>query len=634
MNLGNDLKKHAFFVSAAVLFFGLLLIQAISDFGESSRKKVVGKAVESIFRSEKIVENPYLMAQAIEDLERSGLIECSVLKTDGSQALPFLDLRRRDSCTNAALWPFQSGVELRVIAINGTRWSFSFDTPYSETAFLAIWIARILMGSMSSLLWLSLRRRNQIEELKISNAIQLAEIADQVAHDIRSPLATLEVLLEETTAIPENHRNLIREASSRIHGIASDLLRKNRKNEIKGHHSEIRSEHLMSLIYEIVIEKRIQFRGHSSIEISFDFHPESVMLFVPVSKSTFKRVISNLINNSFEAMEAGKISISAKPDDRFAVVNVEDNGKGIPNFLIEAGLGNRKLSFGKEDSGSGNGLGLFNAKKEALGWGGCLEIESQENVGTRVSIRIPTCPIPKWFPNEIRLGRNQEVVLIDDDPSMSRAWDLLLSPMGKKVDFYFSSPLDFRNWFASRPPGQKIFCIVDFEFPSSSESGLDLIKDLNIAPFSMLVTGRAGETNIQYEALKLGLSLLPKVAISELPIRILDIQDSVRSGDVVLLDDDTNIHELWKIAGQRYDRRVFCFKRPAELLNALSNISLDTPIYVDVNLGEDEMSGEEFSRILFNKGYQNLYLATGSASDKFESSNWIKLVVGKRPPWT
>jgi signal transduction histidine kinase len=58
-------------------------------------------------------------------------------------------------------------------------------------------------------------------------------LASQVAHDIRSPLAALEMVNEELSALPEDLRLLVRNAVGRIKDISNNLLESNRSAHSK-----------------------------------------------------------------------------------------------------------------------------------------------------------------------------------------------------------------------------------------------------------------------------------------------------------------------------------------------------------------------------------------------------------------
>lgn len=111
------------------------------------------------------------------------------------------------------------------------------------------------------------------------------------------------------SSIPEERRILIRNAVQRINDIANDLLEKSKSSKL-GLTATVTSsiDQMSPLIDSLVSEKRIQYRDRSNIEISVDLE-KSYGLFAKVNANEFKRVISNLINNSVEAANAGEKTI-------------------------------------------------------------------------------------------------------------------------------------------------------------------------------------------------------------------------------------------------------------------------------------------------------------------------------------
>jgi signal transduction histidine kinase len=73
-----------------------------------------------------------------------------------------------------------------------------------------------------------LLRDRFIEILSKQNEIlkktEILKISEQVAHDIRSPLAAISMVISDVSSIPENKRLIIKNASIRIHDIANNLL--------------------------------------------------------------------------------------------------------------------------------------------------------------------------------------------------------------------------------------------------------------------------------------------------------------------------------------------------------------------------------------------------------------------------
>jgi hypothetical protein len=84
----------------------------------------------------------------------------------------------------------------------------------------------------------------------------VAKIASQVAHDIRSPLAALNVYIKCISSLPEEERVFIRNATDRINDIANNLVIKF-KNELVAKDNTIGNEIISIMIENIVSEKRI-----------------------------------------------------------------------------------------------------------------------------------------------------------------------------------------------------------------------------------------------------------------------------------------------------------------------------------------------------------------------------------------
>ncbi|MBK7959973.1 MAG: HAMP domain-containing histidine kinase [Bdellovibrionales bacterium] len=216
--------------------------------------------------------------------------------------------------------------------------------------------------------------RKQLEEFKVKSAVgdAISTMASQVSHDIRSPLSALNMALGSISELPEPQRIMMRSAIQRINDIANDLLNNRKHLTAKAIDSPtthdipsifLKAELLTPLIDSIVSEKRIQFREKQEIEIEGDLS-EGYGLFAMVNATELKRTISNLVNNAVEAFpnEAGKITVAVRNyRDQVAII-IQDNGKGIPEHILVK-LGERDVSFGKEGTQSGSGLGVYHAKK-------------------------------------------------------------------------------------------------------------------------------------------------------------------------------------------------------------------------------------------------------------------------------
>ena len=228
---------------------------------------------------------------------------------------------------------------------------------------------------------------HQMEKEK-REALTLQEkekIAVQVAHDIRSPLTALDVATHETDSVPENYRIIIRSCINSIKDIANNLLDSYRKPQ--GNKNESTSGLIAQLVESVVSQKRMQYRHYFGVNITINPSPSSYGLFASVNPLSFKRVISNIIDNSVESFKdgTGKVEITIMPENDNVVLKISDNGKGIAKDNIHE-VFQRGKSIGKP---KGAGFGLSYAKESTESWGGLIGIESQLEKGTDITIKLP-----------------------------------------------------------------------------------------------------------------------------------------------------------------------------------------------------------------------------------------------------
>ncbi|MEZ4751079.1 MAG: HAMP domain-containing sensor histidine kinase [Bdellovibrionota bacterium] len=357
--------------------------------------------------------------------------------------------------------------------------------------------------------------------LTLQTQASIGDMAAQVAHDIRSPLAALDMLATGLTQLPEEKRVLMRGALGRIRDIANGLLDKHRSHPTDtAAATEVKAELISTLVEPLLSEKRVQYRGKLEIQIDSVVGPRSYGLFAKVNPTEFKRVLSNVIDNGVEALgKKGKVVVETYADKEAVTICVTDNGKGIAAENLPR-LMTRGESFGKA---SGAGLGLYHAKTSVETWGGSIRIHSQENKGTKVQIDLPRVAIPNWFFSQLILKPRTNVVILDDDPSIHHVWEgrfrsLKLRERAVQI-CHFSTGEDASRWFANpehATPGDVY--LIDYELVGESKNGLQLIAEHAIAANSVLVTSRSDEKTVRARCQKLGVPLLPKNLAAFVPI--------------------------------------------------------------------------------------------------------------------
>lgn len=190
-------------------------------------------------------------------------------------------------------------------------------------------------------------------------------IARQVAHDIRSPIGALDIVINLATKIPEDHKSLALQSISRIKQIASDLL----SNKPSAHPMSI--EELGLVIQSVAYEKEFTLGSRCKIETQLPTEPINFI----AEPTSLGRIFSNLFNNSIEASQGQntKIKVQATTNQKQLQITVADDGPGLSEATIKI-LSETDFSSKKE----GHGLGLSSARKHIESWGGTFQIKNGE----------------------------------------------------------------------------------------------------------------------------------------------------------------------------------------------------------------------------------------------------------------
>ena len=177
--------------------------------------------------------------------------------------------------------------------------------------------------------------------------------------------------------------NVIIRESERLSGLVEELLDFSR---MQNGRMTLMMEKI-DLLAELG-EAVYMFTDRAAAEHKYLLYEEPTML-SPVlgDVNRLRQVFVNIIDNALKYTgEGGTVEITAKEQEGYIRVVISDNGCGIP----AEHLPNVKKKFYKANQTvRGSGIGLALADEIMKLHGGQLDIESQENVGTAVTITIP-----------------------------------------------------------------------------------------------------------------------------------------------------------------------------------------------------------------------------------------------------
>jgi two-component system phosphate regulon sensor histidine kinase PhoR len=109
------------------------------------------------------------------------------------------------------------------------------------------------------------------------------------------------------------------------------------------------------------------------------------------------RVLRNLVDNAIKYnRRGGWVEVRAFEDHGVPVVEVADNGEGIPAGELKAVLQRfYRVDRARTPGDGGLGLGLAIVKHMVQALGGNLELDSREGVGTTVTVRLLPVPVAR-----------------------------------------------------------------------------------------------------------------------------------------------------------------------------------------------------------------------------------------------
>lgn len=243
---------------------------------------------------------------------------------------------------------------------------------------------------------------------QLSEELKFNQLSRQIFHDIKSPLAVLNTITTITIDQDHNEKKLIQESIKQINETANKILSISKK-EIQL--SPINYFNIKKLITETISIKKIEY---SNIEINLKLSGDISCL---LSETDFKNVLSNIINNSFEATSPQKTIINIEErisNDKYQLI-IKDNGPGIPINILQK-LGQEEVTSKK----TGNGIGILYAKNIINSFGGQFEIESSE-LGTSIIIELN---------HKIE---NRSIILLDNDELTRINWEYHAAKANKKL---------------------------------------------------------------------------------------------------------------------------------------------------------------------------------------------------------
>jgi two-component system phosphate regulon sensor histidine kinase PhoR len=207
-----------------------------------------------------------------------------------------------------------------------------------------------------------------------------------LSHELRSPLTVLRTTVEaiEGEMDPSLAAMLVRQVE-RLDRLTAELYE---LATIEAGQVELQLESVLlsSVVKDVVADLRPEAETAGvEIRIDADDHLECWC-----DRRGLYRVIRNLVDNAVKYNhQGGRVEVRGFLEDGVPVIEVEDNGEGIPSGELKAVLQRfYRVDRARTPGDGGLGLGLAIVKHMVQALGGTLELDSREGVGTTVKVGL------------------------------------------------------------------------------------------------------------------------------------------------------------------------------------------------------------------------------------------------------
>lgn len=306
------------------------------------------------------------------------------------------------------------GVLLIVFAsFSGRYFNRSIVLPVQEVSRTA---RRIAMGDFRSRL--EVKEGDEIGELcdtinymagELSNAEEMKnDFISSVSHELRTPLTaikgwgeTAKMSVGSDPELVEKGISVILTEADRLQGLVEELL----------DFSRIQSGRLSVNMSRIdvagILDEAAEMYDEIARQVNIDLKIIRPYTLPPVigDINRLKQVFINVIDNAVKyTIKDGFVDIKVTVEEGFIRIRVSDTGVGIPEKDIDRV---KEKFFKSNKTVRGSGIGLAVADEILKQHKGLLFLESQENVGTTVTIVLPEAPLEEEQPVEVDIAPSE-----------------------------------------------------------------------------------------------------------------------------------------------------------------------------------------------------------------------------------
>lgn len=232
--------------------------------------------------------------------------------------------------------------------------------------------------------------REQNDALTKSNR-ELDTLIYHVAHDLRSPLSSLQGLIELMRAEkdPEQLQRYIDLQEKTIHKLDQFIQEVMHLNQNRFKELDVQEVDLEGIYWNIVDQCRY-LPGSANIDFQVTIEGDHALC---ADACRLSMVLTNLISNGIRYHDPSKpkpfLHLRAHIGPKVATLLLQDNGIGIAEEHLDHIF---EMFYRASTRGKGSGIGLYIVKETLSRIGGSIQVSSRVGEGTTFKVEIPNHP--------------------------------------------------------------------------------------------------------------------------------------------------------------------------------------------------------------------------------------------------
>lgn len=292
------------------------------------------------------------------------------------------------------------------------------------------------------------RKKMEQQFLRTEKLSSVGELAGGVAHDFNNVLSAIlgraQLLMRAIEKIKENtdFEKLIHQVNESLKVIerasldGADTVKRIMKFARKEKEGEFAAINFIDVLNDAIEFTRPRWKNQAqargiSFKIIKDFPPSS--LYVSGNEAELREVITNILNNAFDAMpDGGDILIRAAMKDNFVVIELSDTGEGIEKNEINKIFDPFFTTKGPKSTGLGMSVSYGIIKQH----GGIITVNSSKGEKTTFTIKLPPAKgtvVKKESVEAVTAQKNMDILVIEDEKIVCKVLEEILISEGHNV---------------------------------------------------------------------------------------------------------------------------------------------------------------------------------------------------------